>query len=464
MKVYRLPKIYVMKKWILLSLLVIMASLQMVAQTSGVIYVDVDDASHVVLTCNNSVVPLENGKNAVEYKTWQTLLLAPADGYLIDSVNAFDTEGNPATSVWWFDSSSDSYSTQFTSYNYDNYTYKVTTHEYHPDLSSVEVYISDATAVKEGTYTVGNVSVTAKTGDDTVSFNPEKGNKFTVTLVRGVSEAALTLNDVAQEADENAFGEIMYTFNVSDGDVIRLDAQMETPVFNLCIDDPQHVRVFFPDQDSRLLDLAAGDNQLQYAVGDILTVKAEEGWKIISAEGLRYSSYTDSYSYTFKGGESGMQFTIGTEEYNPPMAEFIIDLEKPELLSRIVSDVVTTKFEAGQNVIKVNLEKEDYLQIVYKINSADEVEAKLDGEPLPVEESWIYSSTIDNLEPKTYHLVIGTPGWTPGSTALVNIQDSDIKVNIYSADGRVVRLGVKMEILDSLPDGIYIVDGKKIKK
>ena len=69
MKVYRLPKIYVMKKWILLSLLVIMASLQMVAQTSGVIYVDVDDASHVVLTCNNSVVPLENGKNAVEYKT-----------------------------------------------------------------------------------------------------------------------------------------------------------------------------------------------------------------------------------------------------------------------------------------------------------------------------------------------------------------------------------------------------------
>jgi len=451
-----------MKKWIQLSVFLAMASLSMAAQTSGVIYLDVDDASHVVFTQNNAVKTLENGSNAIEYTTWQTLVIAPAEGYQIENISAFDTEGNSVTSVWWFDSSTGSYSTQFTSYNYDGYTYKVMTKEYNPALATISISISDAAVVKNGTYTVGNVQVSAKTGTDEVSYDPEKGNKFTMTLARGVTNAVMTLNEDVMEAEENAFGELSYDFKIADGDMICLDAQMEDPTVTLRIDDPQHVEVFFPDAETGLKDLVAGDNQITYAVGDILTVKSVEGWKIVSAEGLRYSSYTDTYSYTFKGGEGGMRISVETEEYNPPMAEFIIDLEKPELVSRIVSDVVTTKFEAGQNVLKVNLEKEDYLQIVYNIKNADEVEATLDGVPLPVEESWIYSSTVENLESKTYHLVIGTPGWTSGATGVGNTPVYDKKVNIYSADGRIVRLGVTAEILGSLDNGLYIVDGKKI--
>lgn len=182
----------------------------------------------------------------------------------------------------------------------------------------MSVTINDPLAVYGGTYSVGNVSVTAAEGTVQTSFNPAKGTEFSLTLANSVSEATLTLNGTAKEFDTNGLGQRSYTFDVADGDAIVLNATMEDPVFTLTLDNPEAVSVMFPDEDTPLTGLVAGANSLRYNVDDVITIKANEGFKISGAEGLRYSSYTNTYAYTFKGGESGKDFAVTTEVYNPP--------------------------------------------------------------------------------------------------------------------------------------------------
>ena len=452
-----------MKNRILLTLIWVVASLQIFGQTSGFIFIDVDVASHVKLTRAGIVVPLIDGKNKVEYKTWDQLVISPVAGYQIEKPEAFDTDGKPVQSVWWLNSADDSYSTQFTSYNYDGYTYRIVTREYKPELSTVTVTIDNPSAIKNGVYTVGNVSVDATAGVRNVEYDPEKGSTMSLTLAKTVAKAELTLNGNAQEYDENALGEKIFSFSIANGDKVILVTEMEKPEFTLKIDAPDHLLVAFPDADTVLTGLESGANELEYFVGDVLTVKAAEGYRITVAEGLKYSSYTNTYIYTFKGGESGKIFNVETEEYNPPMAELVIELEKPELLSRVVADVVTNKFTAGKNTIKVNLEKDKSVQIVYNIKSEDEAEAKLDGNPLPVDFTWIYSSTIENLEPKSYHIMIGTPGWTPVGLGIEMTQADNDRFEVYSTDGRMVLSGKGNGCLSGLKAGIYIINGKKVQ-
>ncbi len=431
------------------------------AQESGTFKLNVDVASHIVFTNAGNVVALHDGVNDISYKTWDALKIAPAQGYAISSLTAYDAEGNETASHgWWFSSTDDSYSTQFSSYDCDGYTYRIKTRDYNPVLSNVSVTINDPLAVYGGTYSVGNVAVTAVEGTAQISFNPAKGTEFSLTLANSVSEAALTLNGIAKVFETNGLGQRSYTFDVADGDVIVLNATMEDPVFTLTLDNPEAVSVMFPDEDTPLSGLAIGANNLRFNVGDVITVKANEGFKVSDAEGLRYSSYTNTYTYTFKGGESGKDFAVTTEVYNPPTAVFNIYIEDPALVQRIVADVVVTKFEEGLNVLKMNLESDDSMQIVYKVNSTSEVEAKLGGQPLAVEETWLIASNINDIQPGTYTLTIGRPGYAP-ATGIFDAATAVDTFDVYTLQGISVMRGADADSLSALPAGLYIINGKK---
>lgn len=449
-----------MKKAFLLSMLAVAATVS--AQDSGSFFLEVDNPSHVVFTRGSQTVELSAGKNTIVYKAWDNLTITPTEGWLIESLTAFDANGvEKSNSGWWFSSATDAYSTQLSSYSMDGYTYKVVTKEYNPELSTVSVNISDPAAVKNGTYTVGNVTVTASAGISDISFNPEKGNKLTLTLARAVGEATLTLNGTPQESSDNGLGEQLYSFTVTNGDKIVLTAAMEVPEFTFKVDNAAAVEVTFPDEDTPVENIVNGVNKFMYEVGDVFTVKAAEGFRITEYDGLRYSSNTNSYYYTFRGGEAGKEFSVETEEYNPPMAVLEIQIEDPTLIARVVADVVTTKFTAGTNVIKVNLEKDKEAQIVYNIKNADEIAPTMDGSPLAVEETWIFSSTISNLEPRTYSIVIGAPGWNPVGVNTID-RDGEEKVDVFSITGVSLMRNADPEALDSLEPGLYIINGKKI--
>ncbi len=73
------------------------------AQESGTFKLNVDVASHIVFTNAGTVVELHAGMNDITYKTWDALKIAPAQGYAISSLTAYDTEGNETASHgWWF--------------------------------------------------------------------------------------------------------------------------------------------------------------------------------------------------------------------------------------------------------------------------------------------------------------------------------------------------------------------------
>lgn len=450
-----------MKMFITAMLLAVCAMTGM-AQQSGTFILDVDAASHVIFTQGSGTpVELSDGANTITYKTWKTLRIAPAEGYLVESITTFDTDGNQVgTSLWWFNSQDDSYTTQFTSYNYNGYTYKVVTQDYNPEMYTVTVEIDNPQAVKNGTYTIGNKTVEATAGEAEISFNPEKGNTFTMVMGKSVQSVTLTRNDVEEEGSLNGLDEMTYSFAVANGDRIKVLASMETPEVTLILDNPEAVSVTFPDEDSSLENLK-NNNILTYNTGDVLTVKALEGWKITEAEGLRFSSYTNSWSYTFRGGESGKTFTVTTEPYNPPMAVLNIMLEEPTFLKRAVADEVITKFEKGLNTVKINLEKETSCQLVYDIKNTNEVEATIDGEPLAVQETWIIYSDIENLEAKTYNITIGSPGWKD-AVGMNSIQLNDGKVTVFTLSGIPLMKDADTDALNSLPSGIYIINGKKI--
>jgi len=445
-----------MRRKKLLTMFLLPVAFFATAEDSGSFFLDVDDASHVKLTSAGKEVALTSGVNTITYKVWDSMEISPAEGYLIESFKAFNTDGDETTTGWWFNASADSYSTMFSSYSNNGYTYKVTTGEYKPEMWTVHVAINDATAVKNGEYTVGNLTVEATTGLSDISFNHEKGDKITITLTKSVSEATLTLNDVPQEPEDNAFGEPTYSFKVADGDNISLQTTMEIPEFKLTTADASSIDVYFPDEDTLYESLKIGVNSFTYNIGDIITVKAAEGFRITSAEGLRHQSYTDTYSYTFKGGESGREFIVMTEEYNPPMATLEIYLTDPTVLARVVADVVTKKFEQGMNTLKVNLEKETEAQLVYNINNKADIAVTVDGEPLAIEETWILSSTLQNLEARTYNIIISN---TTGITDAVNT--STQQHDVYSVTGTIVLRNATPEAIESLAPGLYIIDGIK---
>lgn len=449
-------------KMLITAMLSAVCAMAGMAQESGTFVLDVDAASHIIFTQGSGTpVELSDGANAITYKTWETLRIAPADGYRIESITTFDTTGNQvSTSLWWFNSQDDSYTTQFTTYNYNGYTYKVATQEYNPEMYTVTVDIDNPQAVKNGTYTIGNKTVEATAGECEVSFNPEKGNAFTMVMGKNVQAVTLTRNGAEEEGSLNGLGEMTYSFSVANGDRIKILATMETPEVTLILDNPEAVSVTFPNEDTPLENLK-GNNTLTYQTGDVLTVKALEGWKITEAEGLRFSSYTNSWSYTFRGGESGKTFTVTTEPYNPPMAVLNIMLEESAFLKRVVADEVITKFEKGLNTVKINLEKETSCQLVYDVRNTGDVEATIDNEPLPIQETWIIYSDIENLEAKTYYITIGSPGWKD-AVGMNSIQLNDGKATVFTLSGIPVMKDADTDALNTLPSGIYIINGKKI--
>ncbi len=142
------------------------------------------------------------------------------------------------------------------------------------------------------------------------------------------------------------------------------------------------------------------------------------------------------------------------------MAVFNIYIEDPTLVQRIVADVVVTKFEEGLNVLKMNLESDDSMQILYKVNSTSEVEAKLDGQALAVEETWLIASNINDIQPGTYTLTIGRPGYAP-ATGISNVEAVENGFDVYTLQGISVMRGADAESMSTLPAGLYIINGKK---
>ena len=69
---------------------------------------------------------------------------------------------------------------------------------------------------------------------------------------------------------------------------------------------------------------------------------------------------------------------------------------------------------------------------------------------------------LEGVFPKRLNLYID--GEQTG-VRLVKGADEDVKVNVYTTDGKLVRSAVKRNAaLQGLPSGVYVVDGKKCVK
>lgn len=453
-----------MKKF--LHFLFCAAALSSVATASadaiGSFILDVDDASHVTLKtgygANLTEIPLVTGENTVPYEKWDDYILTPADGYLIESITAYDANGVQQSSTGWsFDSATDSYSTYFTSADEDGYKYVVVTKEYHPVMSTVTVNINNPEAISGGKFKVGNVTVTAETSN-TVVFNADKGSTLTMSLTRSVSETSLTLDD--NEVEPESTDPYSYSFDVADGNVVNLTVTMENPQITLTIDDPSHVIVTFPDSETVLTDLISGSNTLTYAIGDELSIKAADGYKVNPVDGMLYYSYSDTYSYSFKGGESGTDFAVTTEVYVAPIATVILDVDDPSLIDYVYTSSYIRDIVEGENKFELNTDKITKVEVYYDVESTDDVIATLDGAPLAVEEWWyeIYSQ-VQLLEPREYRIVARrrVSGDYTGEATLTDVAEHKVWTLTFAPGGIVENFADNGDITLSDAEGIVAV-------
>lgn len=377
---------------------------------------EVDDASHVKLETGAYAsaykeVTIQNGANTITLSGSDDCFLTPREGFLIESVTAYDQSGAEDTSAkkWSYDSNDDSYKIYFLGSQTPAYKYVVKTKVDNSPVYTLTFDINDPSAVKGGTFKVGNQTITPVIGQQTIKYNPDKGIQFYMQLRPAVTEVTFLRNGTAvNPAGTMADGTRTYKFNLSDNDNIDIDVVMEKTEFFLDIDDPSHIEVCFPNASSLLDGLVAGRNKLSYAYDDRLIIKAKDGYRITGLDNMSYNSNSEEYSYTFSDGDSGVTFNIVTEEYTPPMAYFTLNLLNPEIMSYIqLPNDNVRDFIVGDTEFSLNLDKKSNLPLYYSSKYEGKVMATFDGELLAMKEYWGgFYSDITGIEPGNHRIVV----------------------------------------------------------
>lgn len=395
---------------------VLLATAAIAAQAATTFIIDIDDASRVKFESGQTSasyveMPLVNGANTVTQSGSEDFVLTPRQGFLIESITAYNAAGEAqASSGWSFDPSNDSYKIYFLGSRVPAAKYVVKTKIYNPTLYTLSIDINNPEAVLNGSYKVGNQTITPQAGKQTITFNPDKGVQFYMQLRPAVKSVTFSRNGANVEpAGVMQNGTRTYKFNLSDNEVIDIDAVMETTEYFLDIDDPTHIEAFYPDANTPIEGLKAGRNTLSFSYNSTLYIKAAPGYRITGLANMSFNSNTDVYSYRFSDGDSGMVFNCTTEEYTPPTATVIVNVDDATYVNYITINGENKDCVVGENTFVQNLDKSKTVNIYYKSKWDDKLIAAMNGEPFTIVESmWYpYSSTISDMEAdKTYRVVI----------------------------------------------------------
>lgn len=294
---------------------------------------DIDDASHVKLETGNyspyDEVPLENGENVIQVYGMEDFLLTPQPGWLIESITAYDENGNvdPDAKEWQYYPKDDHYQVWF--YNNMPYRYEVKTKVNNVKMNTFTLTIDNPDAVLDGYYKVGNQNVTPESGTKIIEYDPAKGDKFYMELRPAVTSVTFLRNGVDTEPyDVMDDGTRIYSFKLeAEEETVEITTEMEEKFFFLDIDDPAHVNVFYPDKNTPLENLEPGKTRLEFAYDATLYVSAKEGYRIVGFENMDFISKTDVYMHQFVDGDSGVEFSCTTEEYTIPTCKFIVNVD-----------------------------------------------------------------------------------------------------------------------------------------
>lgn len=451
--------------------------------------IDVDDASRIKYQSGQTSAsyveyPLQNGENTITQTGSEDFVLTPRQGYLIESITAYEADGSVRTPHGWsYSSTDDSYKIYFLGSNTPAARYVVKTKVDDSPVYTLTINIDNPQAVKGGSYRVGNQTIVPQTGSQTIEYNPGKGLEFYLQLRPSVTEATFTRNGSAIDpAGVMSDGTRTYKFNMGQTESISITTTMETPEYFLNIDDPSHVEVYCPSN-TLLTDLTAGENRLLYNYGDRLVVKAKEGYRVQDIVNMSYSSYSEEYSYTFSDGDSGMRFNIVTEEFTPPTADITINLDNLGIVNYIALGSNEFDFVLGDNDYTFRIDKTPTATIYYKSSYDDRAIATLNGEPLEIIPSmWsAYYSEIPAKEGESYRVVVrellegdytgsvevdgDSYDWTLSfaPAGIITVANPDAKATISSAARSSIAHAaltagendVKFSFADELPDGEY---------
>lgn len=392
------------------------AVMTLVPQIAGAaeFIIDIDDASHVkyqtgAYAAVYQEVALQNGENVITQTSSEDFVLTPRPGFLIESITAYEADGSIRDPHGWrYNSTDDSYSIYFISTT-PAAKYVVKTKVDDAPVYSLTISFDNAGCAKGNKFKIGNTEYAVQEGTQTVTYNPNKGKQFHMQLRPSVQSVTFTRNGVAREPEGTmSDGTRTYKFDLGETENISVATVMEVPEFFLTIDDPTHVKVYFPDSSTELTDLTAGENRLLYAEDDRLLIEATEGYKVNEIVNMDYNSYGEYYYYDFSDGDSGMRFNVTTQKFTPPTATVTLNMDNLGIVNYIGLESNSWDFVLGDNDYTFRTDKVSKISIFYKTSYEDKVIATCNGEELTIQSNAWGSpySEIPTAEGEHYRIVV----------------------------------------------------------
>lgn len=376
--------------------------------------IDIDDASHVKYQTGAYAsvyqeVALQNGENVITQTSSEDFVLTPRPGFLIESITAYEADGSIRDPHGWrYNSTDDSYSIYFISTT-PAAKYVVKTKVDDAPVYSLTISFDNAGCAKGNKFKIGNTEYAVQEGTQTVTYNPNKGKQFYMQLRPSVQSVTFTRNGVAREPEGTMpDGTRTYKFDLGETENISVATVMEVPEFFLTIDDPTHVKVYFPDSSAELTDLTAGENRLLYNDGDRIRIEATDGYKVNEIVNMDYNSYGEYYYYDFSDGDSGMRFNVTTQEFTPPTATVTLNMDNLGIVNYIGLESNSWDFVLGDNDYTFRTDKVSKISVFYKTSYEDKVIATCNGEELTIQSNAWGSpySEIPTAEGEHYRIVV----------------------------------------------------------
>lgn len=441
----------------------------------GSFVIEPDNASHIIVQTGNpkTDVPAVDGKFNVSYTNWVDVIITPADGFIIESIVGYNHSGTPVNQEnggWKYNSSDYSYSIYSTSSNpHNGFRYVVTTRPYIRPSWNISVTINNVKALAGGIFKAGKETITAENGENKFTINPDNGKAFSMDLTRSVKSATLTFNGNVQVPDTSYDGHLQYKFDLTDNSTITLEATLENPVCHIDVNDPSKVLAYYPDADTRY-DFKAGRNDFTYEVGKTLTLYAAEGYKLECSDNFEYNSSTKAYSIYFRGGESGVVYTVNTVEYTAPIANINLNVDDPALLTCVFFRPgfnIVRQFNAGDNLYSHNTEDISSMEIDYSVENSEEIIAACNDRILEITTD-IYGdliSEINDLKAGDYFIAVRRrlAGDYAGQTTITS--DSTHAVWTLSFNpGGVLEIADENASIDMIKDNMTIASAQVVMK
>lgn len=389
----------------------IIGGIGLTASAENTFIINIDDASHVKYQTGQTSwsyveYPLQNGDNVITQTGSEDFVITPREGYLIDTVTAYEEDGTERTPHGWrFDSNDDSYSIYFLGSNKPAAKYVFTTKVDDSPVYTLTIALDNPAAVVNGKYTVGNQTITAAEGAQTITFNPNKGKNLEIKFRALAETVTFIRNGQTVQPSSTSNGVRTFKFELGENDNISVTTQMKDPEYFLIIDDPSHIEAYCPEL---LEGLSAGENRLLFNSGDRLTIKAKSGYRIPEIDNMRYNESSEQYTYDFSDNDAGVRFNIVTEEFNPPTANVVLNLDNLNIVNYIGIGSNEWDFVLGDNAYEVRTDRVSNVTLYYKSRYDDKTIATLNGEPLEIIPSlWdSYSSVIPVEENGNYRIVV----------------------------------------------------------